>query len=260
MERNTVSDKGMIAVFDSGVGGISVLASVRRRLPEENFLFFADSENAPYGDKPTDEIRNLTLRNCRMLTERFPVKAILIACNTATSAAAKDLRSELQIPVLGVEPALKPAVEAGAGPILVLATQLTIREEKFRTLMGNLQNDLMIIPSPCPGLMEIVESNPESSEAETYLRRVLAECPERPKAIVLGCTHYVFLKPLLRRIAPDISLYDGNEGVSRHLKHVLTQRNALGGRGELQWLNSLSDSAYTEKCKQLYAYAQQKEL
>ena len=175
-------------MIDSGVGGLSVLALARKKMPEENFLFFADAANAPYGDKKPEEIRDLLHKIIRKTAEKN-IKAILIACNTATSAAASVLREELDIPVLGVEPALKPAVLNTTGQVIVLATRLTIREEKFRNLLAQYQEGRNIVPLSCPGLMEIVEKDPEGSEAAQYLQDILAPYRDSAEAVVLGCTH-----------------------------------------------------------------------
>ncbi len=244
-------------MIDSGVGGISVLALAKRKMPDENFYFFADAANAPYGDKQPAEIIDILHELLKKQT-RYPVKAILLACNTATSAAAAALRSELSIPVIGMEPALKPAVLNTDGQVIVLATKLTIREEKFRNLLSQYGKGRNIVPLACPGLMEIVETDPGGGEAEKYLRDILDPYKDTAAAVVLGCTHYVFLRPLIGRIFPELRIYDGNEGVVRHLDTVLHERGCSGGSGLLEIDCSITGSgeknAYLNKCGAMLSF------
>ncbi len=246
-------------MIDSGIGGLSVLALARQCLPEENFIFFADAANAPYGDKQPKEIIGL-IRDLLEDQSDCPVKAILLACNTATSAAAADLRKDLPIPVIGMEPALKPAVLNTEGQIIVMATSLTIREEKFRKLLAQYGAGRDIVPLACPGLMEIVEKDPQGKEAEEYLCRALGPYEKTAEAVVLGCTHYVFLRPLLQRVFPKIRLFDGNEGVVRHLQDILCETGKAGGTGSLSVRCSLTASggktAYLEKCHRMLSFCE----
>lgn len=247
-------------MIDSGIGGLSVMALAHQRLPEENFMFYADAVNAPYGDKTPEEIRaflHQILRN----HEKYPLKAILLACNTATSATAALLREELEIPVIGMEPALKPAVLSSEGQIVVMATALTIREEKFQKLLTQYGQGRNIVSLPCPGLMQLVEKDPLGAETEDFLRNALAPYEKTMTSLVLGCTHYVFLRPLLQKLYPDVRLFDGNEGVVRHLENVLRERDALGGRGSVSIANSLRDpeagAAYHKKCGDMFMFCTQ---
>ena len=244
-------------MIDSGVGGLSVFALARKKMPDENFLFYADAANAPYGDKKPEEIRDLLHAIIRKTSVKN-IKAILIACNTATSAAAAVLREELEIPVLGVEPALKPAVLNTTGRVIVLATRLTIREEKFRNLLAQYQEGRDIVPLSCPGLMEIVEKDPEGHEAEQYLKDVLGPYQDSAEAVVLGCTHYIFLRPLIQKLFPSIKIFDGNEGVTNHLIHVLEGRGKTGGTGQTELDCSLTDpeqkQQYIRKCESMLRF------
>ena len=255
----TDTAEAVTLMIDSGIGGLSVLALARQRLPEENFIFFADAANAPYGDKQPAEIIALLYDLLREQSDR-PVKAILLACNTATSAAAADLRQELPIPVIGMEPALKPAVLNTEGQVIVMATSLTIREEKFRKLLAQYGEGRDIVPLACPGLMQIVEKDPQGWEAEEYLTRVLGPYEKTAEAVVLGCTHYVFLRPLLQRLFPKIRLFDGNEGVVRHLRDILRVAGQDGGTGSLSVRCSLTDpgakTAYLEKCQRMLSFCE----
>lgn len=231
-----------IGVFDSGVGGIGTLAALRRELPQERFLFYGDTANAPYGTKTKEECMACIERVMAYLLDNG-VKAVVIACNTATAVAAAELRSRYELPIVGVEPALKPAHELRqGGNILVLATPMTLRLEKFRALYERYGEGA--IPLPCPGLMELVEAEAHE-EARQYLTRLLAPYdPDKLDAVVLGCTHYVFLRPLLREMLPARTLLlDGNEGVARQLRRVLTAWNLLSdGPGDVQ-LETSGDAA-----------------
>ncbi len=229
---------GPIGVFDSGVGGVSTLAALRRELPRERFLFFGDTANAPYGTKEREEVMSCILRVTDHLLAQ-DVKAIVVACNTATAVAAASLRATLALPIIGIEPALKPAHEMRrGGQILVLATPMTLRLEKFRALYALYGEGA--IPLPCPGLMELVEQDARE-EARRYLTDLFAPYDlSRVDAVVLGCTHYVFLRPLLKELLPDmVSVLDGNAGTARQLRRVLEMRGLLGdGEGGVTFQTS----------------------
>ena len=248
---------GITLMIDSGVGGISVLALAHQRLPNENFHFFADAAYAPYGDKTPEEIRE-RLHTILTIHKDQPIKAILLACNTATSAAAAALREELDIPVIGMEPALKPAVLSSTGQIIVMATALTIREEKFQNLLALYGAGRDIIPMPCPGLMELVEKDTAGEETEAFLRKALSPYEKTMSSLVLGCTHYVFLRPLLQKMYPQVELFDGNDGVVRHLEDILQDRNALGGNGIISMSSSFNDADarknYHMKCESMLSF------
>ena len=209
-----------IGLFDSGLGGISVLAEAVRQMPEENFIYFGDTANMPYGDKQPEEVLKLSRQAVDRLME-MDCKAIVVACNTATSVAAKHLRQEKSFPIIGMEPALKPAaLLPGGGSILVLATQMTLQLPKFSNLMENYGQNA--IPIACPGLMEFVEAGELSgSRVEAYIQKKLEpflKAGKAIKAVVLGCTHYVFLRQTIQAVVgAEIPLVDGNEGTVRQL-------------------------------------------
>ena len=219
-----------IGVFDSGVGGISTLAALVRELPAEHFIYYGDTLHAPYGTRTTEEVQGL-VRNVVETLEQEEIKALVIACNTATGAAAAMLRAEKDYPVIGMEPALKPAEEHWQGGIiLVMATPLALSQEKFHSLMDRF--GAHAVPLPCPGLMELVERRDDEG-AEAYLRKMFgAYSREQIDAVVLGCTHYVFLKPMLRRMLPErILITDGNLGTARQLRRVLEREGLLRTEG-----------------------------
>lgn len=226
-----MADNRPIGVFDSGVGGISTLAEMTLLLPRERFLFYGDTAHAPYGTKP----RETVLGYVRDVMEHLlgqDVKAVAIACNTATSVAAAELRAAYELPIIGIEPALKPAHEMRhGGSILVLATPMTLRLEKFRRLMS--QYGEGAVPLPCPGLMELVERE-DFGAAKRYLSELFSPYDlRRVDAVVLGCTHYVFLRPVLGELLPDtVQVLDGNQGTARQLRRVLESRDMLRETGE----------------------------
>lgn len=196
----------------------------------------------PYGTKQPEEVMACVRRVVDILLAR-DVKAIVIACNTATSVTAASLRQELTIPVIGMEPALKPAaLLQGQGKILVLATPNTLRLPKYLSLMEKWGRDA--IPVPCPGLMELVEAGDDRG-AEDYLHRTLgAYNLDGIKAVVLGCTHYVFLRDILSRLLPDrIAVMDGNEGTAQRLRSVLEEQGLLktGAEGTIELMTSADD-------------------
>jgi glutamate racemase len=228
---------GSIGFFDSGVGGISVLNEARKLLPHEDFLYYGDNLNAPYGEKPLEEICALTQRGVAFLLQKR-LKALVVACNTATSAHAETLRRELSIPIVAMEPALKPAHSLRKdGRVLVLATKATLALPKFRQLMALYGEGAQ--PVAGAGLVELVESGKfGASEADEAICALLEPfLGETIDAIVLGCTHYVFLRPRFEVLFPDVSIVDGNAGTARRLQSVLAQSNTLrpcgSGRTEL---------------------------
>lgn len=222
-----------VGMLDSGLGGISVLAQALKALPRENFVYFGDTANIPYGDKEPAQVLGLTRQGVDRLLDHG-CKAIVIACNTATSVAAQQLRSELSLPVIGIEPALKPAsLLPGEGQILVLATQVTLRLPKFHALM-ELYGD-HATPVPCSGLMECVEAGQlEGERVNSLLRELLSPYLDAPvKAVVLGCTHYPFLrKAIAALLPPGTPLVDGNAGTVRQLGRRLAEEGLEAPEGQ----------------------------
>lgn len=220
-----------VGVFDSGVGGISVLAELRRILPKEDFIFFGDTAHAPYGTKPPEEVLGYVRGVMEHLLDQG-VKAVVIACNTATSVAAAELRAQYDLPIIGIEPALKPAHELRhGGKILVLATPVTLKLEKFARLMERYGEGAC--PLPCPGLMDLVEKE-AFEDAKRYLQELFSPFSmDEVDAVVLGCTHYSFLRPVLSQILPaHIPVLDGNQGTARQMARVLADRGLTNLTGE----------------------------
>ena len=237
-----------IAVIDSGVGGISVLRELIALMPNENFIYFGDSANAPYGSKSRDEVLKITRCNLEFLKERG-IKALVVACNTATSAAVRVLRGEeSELVIVGIEPAIKPpSVELDHPRVLVMATPLTLREEKFNLLAARFAEDEQIIPLPCPGLVELIEDGHiDSPELDEYLEKLLSPYKDQKiDALVLGCTHYPHIKKaIMRHLSPGIRVYDGGEGTARETRRRLDVINLLNHeqkKGRVEIINSSDD-------------------
>jgi glutamate racemase len=246
-----------IGIFDSGMGGVSVLGEALKWMPSESFIYYGDAANAPYGEKSTEEIISLSERVCAYLLTR-EVKAIVIACNTATSAAAASLRKRYPaVPILGMEPALKPAASQHPDEsIVVMATEVTLREKKFADLMQKTAKRSQVIKLPCPSLVRLVERGILTGpEAETEILKCFETIEvEKIGAIVLGCTHFVFLRKALKKLFGDrIQLIDGNEGTVRNLQATLSRMKLLApveNEPTLELINSLNE-VYTVKMKQL---------
>ena len=222
---------GPIAVFDSGVGGLSVLRELVAQMPSEHFLYFGDSANAPYGTRPTAEIRSLTLAHAECLFDRG-AKALVVACNTATSAAIGALRARWPDRVIiGIEPALKLAVSRHPGGCIgVLATEATLREEKFAALLQRCAENCHILKCPCPELVEFVERGELTGPAleRCLAARLAPVLAAGPDALVLGCTHFPFAAGAIRRVVgPDVELLDGSAGTARETKRRLLDAGLL---------------------------------
>ncbi len=243
-----------IGVFDSGVGGLSVLAEMRRLLPREHFIFYGDNANAPYGLKDEGEIVRLTLAAVDILLST-DIKALVLACNTATSAAAPALRARLNIPVIGMEPALKPAQALRhGGKILVMATPATLKLPKFGDLMRLYGEGA--VPVPVRGLVERIERGEVSGpETEDLLRETLSPHLREPvDAVVLGCTHYIFAKEAIRKaVGPDARLVDGNLGTARQLARRLEGQMRQEGEGSVTLLTSGDETACLPLMRRLMA-------
>lgn len=226
-----MSDNGPIGVFDSGVGGLSVLREIRARLPHESLLYVADSGHVPYGEKSPEFIRERCRAIAGFLLEQG-AKALVLACNTATAAGVADLREQYpQLPLIGMEPAVKPAARATrSGVVGVLATTGTLKSAKFAALLDRFASDVRVITQPCPGLVERIEAG----ELATAGTRALLESLVRPlieqgcDTLILGCTHYPFVKPLLREmLPPEVALVDTGAAVARHLETLLAASGQL---------------------------------
>lgn len=233
-----------IAVFDSGVGGISVLRELIRLMPNEKYLYFGDSANAPYGNRTTQQVRALTMAAADRLIGRG-VKALVVACNTATAAAIDDLRQTYpDTIIIGIEPALKVAADRfPGGNIGVMATPVTLREEKFHQQMERFPQ-VQVCTIPVPQLVELVEEGKHNGpEVEALLRPVLQDYAGKLDAVVLGCTHYPFAaRTISRLLGENTVVVDGGEGTARETKRRLAEADLLyEGPGQVQMENSAQD-------------------
>ncbi len=251
--------QGPIAVIDSGVGGISVLNELLRLMPNEKYIYFADSKNAPYGTKSRAEVLAIMLENTDTLLS-LGAKAIVVACNTATSAAVRVMREKYpSVPIVGIEPAIKPAALVCENPtVVVMATPLTLKEEKFRVLSERFSEKAEIIPLPCPGLMEIIEDGHTDGEiVDTYLNKAFAALDGKvPDAVVLGCTHYPFVKLAVQKyFGEKTRIFDGGEGTAREAKRRIfeagleTTHPASGH--QIEFISTSGDNRVTTLCRKL---------
>ena len=249
------SKNDYIAVFDSGVGGISVLRELVRLMPQERYLYFGDSANAPYGTRPTAEVRVLTLAAAERLMARG-CKALVVACNTATAAAIIDLRAKYPDKIIiGIEPALKVAADHfPGGEVGVMATPVTLREEKFDVLLHRFTDACTVHKIPAPGLVELVERGMAvSEESEALLKPLLLPYRDRLDAVVLGCTHYPFAAPVIGKLlGGHTALLDGGPGTARQTRRRLEAEGLLwDSPGELLIENSSGSQEMVALCRTL---------
>ncbi|MGH8507018.1 MAG: glutamate racemase [Stenotrophobium sp.] len=232
-----------IGVFDSGVGGISVLREIRQLLPHEQLIYYADSDHCPYGEKSREDIIARACHITETLLAR-DAKLIVVACNTATIAAVEHLRATYPVPFIGMEPAVKPAVaQTRSGVVGILATGASLGGEKFHRLLAQHAQGVRVITQPCLGWVERVEAGDLSSAATVALVRQYCEplLSEKADTLVLGCTHYPFLRPVVAAVAgPQVALLDTGAAVARQTQRVLLRERlqSTSSEGEIQWLTS----------------------
>ncbi len=250
-----------IGVFDSGLGGISTLAVLNQYLPNENFVFLGDSLNAPYGDKGKSKMIQLSENIVNQLLQ-FPVKAIVIACNTATSAAKNELCDLYpNTPIIGIEPALKAAVDSGSQSILVMGTKLTLELEKFNKLLSQYSSNTDIHLLACPGLADLIDRGIDNTDAIDYLlEKLLKPFLNDPiDSIVLGCTHYPFVKDRIQNLFDkDINFFTGFTGVAKQLEQQLKDKNTLTNsksKGTIEFFSSKKDNNEIQRYKNYFEFA-----
>lgn len=247
MENLHIEDKNkFIGVFDSGMGGISTLIELKKIMPNENFYYFGDCQNAPYGPKTPEEILTLSLNVSDFLYKQN-IKAIVVACNTATSVAINALRDKYKdIPIIGVEPAVKLGVDSGGKNILVMATQTTVSQSKFKHLTEKFKDTSNIYAIACPELVQIVENDllKDKTLCKEQLMSYFYDFDmDNIDTIVLGCTHFIFYKKYIREIFGNKhNIVDGNLGTALHLKNELSKRNLINDNnnydGKIIFMNS----------------------
>jgi glutamate racemase len=224
-----------VGIFDSGVGGLSVAREIRRALPAEHLLYLADTAYVPYGDRSEDWVRERSVAIGRWM-EGERAKVLVVACNTASGAALEALREVLEIPVIGLEPALKPAVrESPSGRVGVMATTRTIGSARLQRLIDTYCGGVEVVRHACPGLADLVEEGVLSGpEMEARIADYVAPLREaRVDTVVLGCTHYVFVKDAIARsLGPGVRLLDSGEAIARRTRQILAGAGMLRGGGE----------------------------
>ena len=256
LNKQPLNNNNPIGVMDSGVGGISVLKHIHALLPHENLFYVADSKYAPYGNKTAEEI---TAR-CMILADFLlskNVKALVVACNTATAAAIDGLRETFDIPIIGMEPAVKPAAEASKNGIIgVLATVGTLKSAQFAALLESYGRNVKVVTQACVGLVECIERGElDTPETKALIRQYTAPLlAEGADTIVLGCTHYPFVKHVIQDVVGDkITLIDTGAAVAKQLKRQLEEKGLLSASQEkaevIFWTNSEAENAnqVTEK-------------
>lgn len=254
-----VTPSSPIAVVDSGMGGITVLRKLHALMPNENYIYFGDSANAPYGVKTRQEIKELTTEAVEGLMSRG-AKAVVIACNTATSAAAESLRAKYPGYIfVGLEPAIKPAALSSTLPrVLVMATPLTLREEKFTRLMESLENQAEFIKLPAPELVSFIEKGEiDSPQVIDYLEKILEPYDSgRVDAVVLGCTHFPFVRGHIQKILGDeVLVFEGSAGAARQCQRLLKEKGLLtksSREGIISFENS--DESKVEQSIKMFYY------
>lgn len=251
MEQNLA-----IGFFDSGIGGISVLADAIRLLPMESYIYLGDNKNAPLGTKTDEEVQHITKQAVLQLTQ-MGIKALVVACNTATAAAVAQLRTMHSFPIIGLEPALKLAQrDYQQGVILVMATPLTLQSAKYQSLHQRFGQQA--IPLPCPGLMDFVEKEELESDAlNEYLRKLFAPyADQKIDSVVLGCTHYLFLKKAIKRALPQgVRLVDSNQGVVMQLQRRLTEEGLLtisNKKGQVRFISTDGQEKEAQMARMLH--------
>ena len=244
-----------IGVFDSGVGGISVLRQLKKLLPNERYLYFGDSINAPYGTRPVEQIRELTLAAAEKLMKQG-LKALVIACNTATSASLEALKEAYpELIIVGIEPAVAMAAEKfPGGHVGVIATPATLRGQRFLNSKARYEANCRITPLPAPGLMDLVEAGKyDSPEADALLHSILDPYAGELDGLILGCTHYPFAENSIRRVVGEgVALLDGAVMTAQQTKEALEQAGLLySGPGETVFQNSLPGERMLTLSRQL---------
>ncbi len=258
MLSSILSEKLPVAVIDSGIGGISVLRELVALMPNEDFIFFGDEANAPYGTKKPEQVREITFRNVEMLFSEYHAKAAVIACNTATGAAVSPLRKAYpNIPIIGIEPEIKSAAMLPGHPkVLIMATPLTLRQPKFIALRERFETDAEFVPLPCPGLMELIESGHTGDELlHRYLTSLFSGLEDRHfDAVVLGCTHYPHVRESISEFFPDAALFDGCRGTAAETRRRLETAGLLcknSNNGTLKFITTSDNPQFEKTCLKL---------
>ena len=230
----------MIGVFDSGIGGVTVMKELIKILPNEDYIYYSDTINNPYGDKTNEEIVNISDKIVNYLINQG-CKLIVIACNTASAISKDYLRNKYSIPIIAIEPAYKSVDNEST---LVMATNATINSDKFHTLFNTYDNHNTILLS-CSGLADLIEEG-NKDKIITYLENKIGKY-RGVKNVVLGCTHYPLIKEEISKVLGPVTFYDGSVGVAKHTKEVLKENNILGNNtGKITFIDSSNNKEKEE--------------
>ncbi|WP_057830720.1 glutamate racemase [Colwellia sp. TT2012] len=258
MKQKTTDNSAAIGVFDSGVGGLSIAKCIAQQLPHENIIYLADSRHAPYGEKSVDFIIQRVNSMAKLLLAKG-VKALVIACNTATVNAIEQLRAQVNIPIIGVEPAIKPAAKQSISKkIAILATQATSENQRFKDLIDLHHNGAQVFIQPCPGLVEFIEQGKQRSPACNALLRQYIEplVKQGIDTLVLGCTHYPFVQQQISVIAgQQVSIIETAAPVTQQLMKKLAENNLTASKkqqGQTQFFSSLATKQQEQIFSQLW--------
>ena len=233
----------MIGVFDSGIGGVTVLKEIIKLLPNYHYLYYSDSFNNPYGDKSKDELLIITKNIVQLLIDKG-CKIIVIACNTASAICKDYLRGNFDVPIIAIEPAIKQVFDnSPKGKTLVMATKGTIESEKFLKLYNSFSNDEMIIEA-FPGLADLIEQN-KKEDLKIYLQKKLHY--NNIKSVVLGCTHYPLIKNEIKEILGDVNFFDGSFGVAKRVKDVANGLNLKESTFKLDFIDSSNSKSKEQR-------------
>lgn len=241
-------NNNMIGIFDSGIGGVTVLKEILKILPNENYIYYSDSKNNPYGDKSDEEIFNMCDRIVMKFIEQ-KCKAVVIACNTASAKAAKKLREKYpEEIIIAIEPAYKMVHDfAYEKPTLVMATKGTIESEKFHKLYEKYDNHKTYLMA-CKGLADIIEEGNEE-KIQKYLKENLDEYVGKVENVVLGCTHYPLVQEQIKQVLGNVKFFNGAPNLAKHLKDVLEENNLINNshsKGKIIFIDS-SNSEYKKE-------------
>jgi len=237
-----------IGVFDSGLGGLSVLKAIRKTLPNENLIYIADNKYVPYGNREEDELKERAFQITQFFTA-IPVKAIVVACNTATATTIQYLRDQFELPIIGVEPGIKPACEiTNSGEVGVMATAGTLSSQKYENLKNLHGKDVTVHEHACEGLVAAIESEyPDFDETLKIIKNIIVEFREKNvDAVVLGCTHYPLIERLIQKEFHQAVTINTNPAIARQLKRRLRDRNLLNSDSHIASITYLASHAHID--------------
>ncbi len=249
-------DKRPIGIFDSGVGGLSVLQEIKKILPHESFVFLADQGHNPYGARTKKELKDLSERITEFLL-KYKIKALVVACNTATCYALDHLRSKFKIPIIGVVPAIKPATAISKkGRIAIMSTPATAKSQYLASLISQFAKDFKVLKLGCEGLEESIEYL-RNGQITKLLDKYSEEVKEfQADVVVLGCTHFPFLKgDIKRRLGQNVKVIDSGNAIAKRLHFILKQRKAFSSGDSVDlYFTTLDPQKFSKVASKLLKY------